>query len=65
MLQLRRTVEDMFFLSQTDTASLKLERKEMYLDDAVSDAVRAAKELSRGRQQTLKVNSLPEAEMPG
>ncbi|HEX3685257.1 MAG TPA: ATP-binding protein [Bryobacteraceae bacterium] len=65
MLQLRRTVEDMFFLSQADTASLKLERKEMYLDDAVSDAVRAAKALAREKQQTLNVNNLPEAKCLG
>jgi signal transduction histidine kinase len=65
MLQLRRTVEDMFFLSQTDTASLKVECKEMYLDDAVSDAVRAAIALSRGKQQTLKLGSLPEAKCLG
>jgi signal transduction histidine kinase len=61
MLQLRRAVEDMFFLSQTDSASLKLERKEIYLDDAVSDAIRAAKTLSREKQQILKLSGLPEA----
>ena len=65
MLQLRRTVEDMFFLSQTDTASLKLERKEMYLDDAVSEAVRAAKALAREKQQTLKLSNPPEAKCLG
>jgi signal transduction histidine kinase len=65
MLQLRRTVEDMFFLSQTDTGSLKIDLKEMYLDDAISDAVRAAKELARGKHQSLKVNSLPEARCLG
>jgi signal transduction histidine kinase len=46
MLQLRRTVDDMFFLSQADAAPLRFELKEMYLDDALSDALRAAKELS-------------------
>ena len=56
MLQLRRTVADMFFLSQADTASLKVDRKEMYLDDAVFDAVRAAKDLAREKQQFLKVS---------
>ncbi len=65
MLQLRRTVEDMFFLSQADTASLKIDLKEMYLDDAISDAVRAAKELARQKHQLLKVNSLPEAKCRG
>jgi hypothetical protein len=33
MLQLRRAVENMFFLSQADSTSLKVERKEIYLDD--------------------------------
>jgi signal transduction histidine kinase len=61
MLQLRRAIEDMFFLSQSDSASLKLERKEMYLDDAVSDAIRAARALSREKQQVFKASSLPEA----
>ncbi len=61
MHQLRRIVEDMFFLCQADTAARKLERKEIYLDDAVSDAVRAAKALAHGKQQTLQLSSLPEA----
>jgi signal transduction histidine kinase len=65
MLQLRRTVEDMFFLSQTDTASLKLLRKEMYLDDAIADAVRAARTLANAKRQNLKVSSLAEAKCLG
>ncbi|MGA8028764.1 MAG: ATP-binding protein [Bryobacteraceae bacterium] len=65
MLQLRRTVEDMFFLSQADTGTLKSDRKEMYLDDAVTDAVRAAKTLASEKQQTLKLGTLPEAKCRG
>ncbi len=65
MLQLRKTVEDMLFLSQADTASLKIDLKEMYLDDAVSDAIRAAKTLARGKQQMLKLHNLAEAECMG
>jgi len=61
MLQLRRTVEDLLFLSHADTSSLKIELNEMYLDDAVSDAVRAVRAMSRGKQQTLKLSVLPEA----
>jgi signal transduction histidine kinase len=61
MLQLRRAVEDMFFLSQADSAALQLDRKEMYLDDAVSDAMRAANPLSREKHQMLKLRGLPEA----
>jgi two-component system, OmpR family, sensor kinase len=65
MIQLRRTVEDMFFLSQADSASLRLNQKEMYLDDAVSGAARAARTLAVARQQQLKVTRLPEARCVG
>jgi signal transduction histidine kinase len=62
---LRRTVEDMFFLSQADSASLRLNQKEMYLDDAVSGAARAARTLAVARHQQLKVTRLPEARCIG
>jgi two-component system heavy metal sensor histidine kinase CusS len=65
MLQLRKTVEDMFFLSQSDAVSLKIDRKAMYFDDAVSEAVRAAKPLAREKHQGLVVVSLPEARCVG
>jgi signal transduction histidine kinase len=65
MLLLRRTVEDMFFLSQTDTGSLRFERKPVYLDDAVGDAVRAANALAKPRGQSLQVRPLPEARCLG
>lgn len=65
MLQLRRTVEDMFFLSQSDAVSMKIERKVMYFDDAVSEAVLAAKPLAREKHQLLTVVSLPEARCSG
>jgi signal transduction histidine kinase len=65
MLQLRRIVEDMFFLSQADTASLKIARGEIYLDDAISDAVRSAMALAGAKKQTLKVSALPEAKCLG
>jgi two-component system, OmpR family, sensor kinase len=65
VLQLRRTVDDMFFLSQADTGSLNPERKQVYLDDATSEAVRSAKALAREKQQMLKVGTLPEAKCLG
>ena len=65
MLQLRRVVEDMFFLSQADTASLKFRQKEMFLDDAVTEAVRSAGTLATAKQQTLRLKSLPEAKCLG
>jgi signal transduction histidine kinase len=65
MLQVRRAVEDMFFLSQADSASLKIDSKEVYLDDAIAEAVRAAKPLAAAKRQTVKINSLPEAKCTG
>ena len=65
MLQLRRTVDDMFFLSHADATPLRVKLREMYLDDALSDALRAAKELSGEKRQTLKLRGLPEAECRG
>ncbi|MFL6451445.1 MAG: ATP-binding protein [Bryobacteraceae bacterium] len=65
MLQLRRTVEDMFFLSQADAVPTKINRKMMYIDDAVSEAVRAAKPLAREKHQAPTVMSLPEARCLG
>jgi signal transduction histidine kinase len=65
MLQLRRAVEEMFFLSQADSASLKIDRKEMYLDDAVAEAVRAAKPLAATKRQTVRISNLPEAKCMG
>jgi|GEM_PF-1187904 len=65
MLRLGRIVQDMFFLSQEDTSSLKLNCREMYLDDAVSEAVQAAKTLARAKDQRLKLNTLTEARCLG
>lgn len=65
MLQLRRAVEEMFFLSQADSASFRMDRKELYLDDAVAEAVRAAKPLASARRQTVRISNLPEAKCTG
>jgi signal transduction histidine kinase len=61
MLQLRRIVEDMFFLSQADSAALAIKREEMYLDDAVIEAVQSAIPLASAREQDLSLSKLPEA----
>lgn len=65
MLRLGRILQDMFFLSQEDTSSLKLNCREMYLDDAVSEAVQAAKPLARVKDQRLKLTALTEAKCYG
>jgi heavy metal sensor kinase len=59
--RLRSIVDHMLLLSQVDASSLHLERREFYLDDAVSDAARSARVLARARQQNLRVAELPEA----
>jgi signal transduction histidine kinase len=53
MLQLRRIVQDMFFLSQADTASLTFTKSEMYFDEAITAAVRAARTLATAKRQEL------------
>jgi two-component system OmpR family sensor kinase len=65
MLRLKRIVQDMLFLSQADASSLTLNCKEMYLDDAVAEASRAAKTLAHTKQQSLKLDTLPEARCLG
>ena len=47
MLRLRRIVSDMLFLSQADACSLQIVGADMYLDDAVAEASRAAQTLAR------------------
>jgi signal transduction histidine kinase len=65
MLQLARIVDDMFFLAHADSAPLKLERREIYFDDAVAAAVRAAQALARIKNQVLHSAGLPEARCSG
>lgn len=65
MLRLKRIIQDMLFLSQTDASAVHPVLTEMYLDDAVADASRAAQALARGKQQTLRVRSLREARCCG
>ncbi len=57
MLQLRRIVQDMFFLSQADTAWLTFTKTEMAFDEAIADAVRAARTLAVARRQALAFHS--------
>ena len=65
MLRLRRIVDDLLFLSQTDVSSHRLERSEMFLDDAISEASRSAGALARARQQHLVVGAFTEAKCLG
>ncbi len=61
MMRLRRIVADMLFLSQAEACSLQMVSKEMYLDDAVAEASRAAQTLANAKAQRIHVESLPEA----
>jgi heavy metal sensor kinase len=65
MLRLRSIVQDLLFLSQTDAAGLKVDRKEMYLDDVVGDVSRAVQPLARAKEQQITVQALPEARICG
>ncbi|MDQ2843894.1 MAG: ATP-binding protein [Acidobacteriota bacterium] len=65
MLRLKRIVQDMLFLSQADASPVKAIVTEMYLDDAVAEASRTAQTLARGKKQTLRVQTLPEARCRG
>jgi two-component system sensor histidine kinase VicK len=55
----------MLFLSQADATSLRIEKREFYLDDAVSEAVQAANAMARPKRQTVKIEQLPEARCLG
>lgn len=63
--QLRRTVEDMFFLSQDDSSSLKFHCEPVYLDDVVSEAVQSAKTLGQRKGQTIRLGTFAEAKCVG
>lgn len=65
MLRLRRIVDDMFFLSQADTSPLRIEFRQIHLDDAISEAVRSANILAREKNQTLSWTGLQEAKCLG
>jgi len=65
MLRLRRIVQDLLFLSQADACAPALANTEMYLDDVVADATRAAQTLAAARQQRVNVHPLPEARIWG
>ena len=65
MLRLRRIVNDLLFLSQTDVFSPRVERSEMFLDDVISEASRSAGALARAKQQHLILGMLPEAKCLG
>lgn len=65
MLRLRRIVDDLLFLSQADVSSARVERSEMFLDDAISEASRSASALARAKRQHLVLGMLPEAKCLG
>jgi two-component system, OmpR family, sensor kinase len=65
MLQLRRTVNDLFFLSQHDNASLTMQKQFFYMDDIVTEAYQAARVLAETKSQVLLIGPLEEAACTG
>ena len=61
LLRLGRIVDSLLFLSQVDVSSIRLEFREFFIDDAITEASRAALAMARAKQQTLRISELPEA----
>ena len=65
LMRLRRIIDNMLFLSQAEATSLRIEKREFYLDDAVAEAVQAANALARPKRQTVRIEQLAEARCLG
>jgi signal transduction histidine kinase len=61
MLRLRRIVQDMFLLAQSDTRVPERKLELVYLDEIVSEACRAMGVLCENKGVTLHTGDLPEA----
>jgi two-component system OmpR family sensor kinase len=58
MLRLRRVVEDMFTLAQADTGAYAPTRSALYLDEVLSESVRAGRILGNSRNVDIRVGDL-------
>jgi heavy metal sensor kinase len=61
MLRLRRIVNDMFLLAQTDNHALERKLELVYLDEIVAEACRAMRVLCENKGVKLHLADLPEA----
>lgn len=57
--RLSRIVGDLFLLARADAGQQPLARRELYLDDLVSDCVRAVRSLALGRSVTVRCSIDP------
>jgi two-component system sensor histidine kinase CiaH len=65
MLRIKKILQDLLLLSHADASSLKVHNEEIYFDDLVAEASRAARALAVEKQQELTLQSLPEARIIG
>lgn len=65
MLRLRRIVQDMFLLAQTDSQSIALKQELLYFDEVVAEACRAVEVLCREKQVKLEVDCTSGVEIYG
>ncbi len=65
MLRVKNIVQQLLLLSQADASSLKVNMSDVYLDDVVTEASRAARALAHVKQQRLDAQPLPEARIQG
>ncbi len=62
MLRVKNIVQQLLLLSQADASSLKVNMSDVYLDDVVAEASRAARALAHMKQQWLEVQLCPKRE---
>jgi len=65
MLRLKNIVQQLLLLSQADASALKLNVRDLYLDDVLGEAVRAARVLAREKQIAIDFEAPPEAQVRG
>lgn len=65
MLRVKNLVQQLLLLSQADACALNVQFSAIYLDDVVSEASRAARNLLQIKNQRLEIEPLPEAEISG
>jgi heavy metal sensor kinase len=63
--RLSRIVSDMFILARADAGRYPLRKKTLYLNDLIEEVARAGNLLAAGKNATLEIANLPEAEFYG
>lgn len=65
MLRLRRIVQDMFLLAQTDAHTVSLKQEPLYFDELVEEACRAVEVLCKEKQVKLEIDCASGVEIFG